>query len=286
MLVIIDKIFDGLGSISISRYDLYGVGVDIEKFIIMTLMWGFPTKGRGNNINNLLEKDNFDKLHKILYHYICNDISLERLKDDIKSVKGLGLSTITKFTHFLNTTIDGNKAVILDDQIIQALNKGAFEEFDDFRKISYDNAIDYYSRYIQIVKELSVKMDVEPDQIEMFLFMFGKNLSNPKPEKINSKNDIKTYRSNIINTYKKLIKFHNELFSSSINIAMTGDLLDINNSFDTGEIYSFDIEQLKGTNDANLNIIIDLCENLTEAMHILADNNSIKEEELNENNKG
>ena len=176
----IDEIFDGKNSISINRYDLYGVGVDIKKFIVMTLMWGYPTRGRGNNINNLLEDTNFNKLYDILFHYIRNNISIEKLKEDIESTKGLGLSTITKFTHFLDTTVDGKKAVILDNQIIQALKKSPFKEFDGFEKINYNNAITYYPKYLQIINDLANKMNVEPDQIEMFLFMFGKNLSNSK----------------------------------------------------------------------------------------------------------
>ena len=74
-------------------------------------MWGYPTKGRGKNIEKMLETENLERLKKILSNYKSSEISIDQLRKDIKSIPGLGLSTITKFTHFLNTTINGNKAV-------------------------------------------------------------------------------------------------------------------------------------------------------------------------------
>lgn len=178
----IDEIFDGKITATINRDDLYKVGLDIKKFIIMTLMWGYPTKGRGKNINTMLQKSNFKMLVEILLDYKHTDITTEKLKKHINSIPGLGLSTITKFTHFLNTTINGNKAVILDNQIIEAIRAGNFEEFHHLRKMTYDNAIKYYSDYLKTINELSTSMAVQPDQIEIFLFAFGRNLSEIKTE--------------------------------------------------------------------------------------------------------
>ncbi len=165
-------------TIIISRSDLYNSKNDLKKFVLKTLMWGYPTKGRGKNIENLLEENNFQKLINTLQNYKGNEITIEQLKKDIKEIKGLGLSTLTKFTHFLRTTIEGNKAVMLDIQIIEVIRSGKFEEFDDALKgINYDNAIKYYAKYLEIVNDLSEKMNAEKDQVEMFLFMFGRILS-------------------------------------------------------------------------------------------------------------
>ncbi|MBS9767667.1 MAG: hypothetical protein KGV44_09035 [Flavobacteriaceae bacterium] len=164
--------------INISRNDLYNSSNDLEKFILKTLMWGYPTKGRGKNIENMLEENNFQKLIKALENYKGNEITIEQLKKDIKEIKGLGLSTLTKFTHFLNTTIERNKAVILDIQIIEVISSGKFEEFEDLKEINYDNAIKHYTEYLKIINNLSEKMNVKQDQVEMFLFMFGRILHN------------------------------------------------------------------------------------------------------------
>ena len=133
----IEKIFDGNSTITINRQDLINSNWNTEEFIIKTLMWGYPTKGRGHNIENILKPGNFDTLVKTLEKYRENDVSIDQLKIDLKSIVGLGLSTITKFTHFLNSTINGNKAVILDIQIIEAINTGRFEDFNHLKGITY-----------------------------------------------------------------------------------------------------------------------------------------------------
>ena len=178
----LDLIFNENETVTLNRFDLINSKYDLENFIFKTLMWGYPTKGRGKNIEKMLEKGNLERLIKILENYRENEISNEQLKKDIKSIPGLGLSTITKFTHFLDTTINGNKAVILDIQIIEAINTGNFLEFSHLKGISYENAPKRYPEYLKTINELSKSMNAEPDQIEMFLFTFGRTLSELKGE--------------------------------------------------------------------------------------------------------
>lgn len=179
----INRIFENKHSININRFDLINSNGNITDFILKTLMWGYPTGGRGNNIKNLLKEENFNQLKKILETYKNQEITISQLKKDIKSIDGLALSTITKFTHFLDTTIEGKRAVILDFQIIEAINTGRFEEFNSLKGISYQNAPNRYLNYLVIVNELSKKLKVEPDQIEMFFFTFGRLLSEPQKDK-------------------------------------------------------------------------------------------------------
>ena len=178
----IDWIFNENEIITLNRFDLLNSKHDLENFVFKTLMWGYPTKGRGKNIENMLENGNLERLTKILENYRDSEITIEQLKIDIKSIPGLGLSTITKFTHFLNTTINGNKAVILDIQIIEAINTGRFEEFNHLKGITYENAPKRYPEYLKTINELSKSINAEPDQIEMFLFTFGRTLSELQGE--------------------------------------------------------------------------------------------------------
>ncbi|MEP5254314.1 MAG: hypothetical protein ABJQ39_04570 [Winogradskyella arenosi] len=178
----IDWIFGESETITLNRFDLLNSVFDLESFILKTLMWGYPTKGRGKNIEKILESVNLERLKKILSNYKKSAISIEQLRKDIKSIPGLGLSTMTKFTHFLNTTIEGNKAVILDERIIRALKRESFEEFEHLKKINHSNAQRLYPEYLKTVDKLSKSMNVLPDQIEMFLFTFGNTLSELKGE--------------------------------------------------------------------------------------------------------
>lgn len=48
---LINEVFRGEDTITLNRYDLMKSGhYDLKSFIVKTLMWGYPTKGRGNNI--------------------------------------------------------------------------------------------------------------------------------------------------------------------------------------------------------------------------------------------
>src|SRR5690554_4805663 len=70
---LIDKIFNQDDVINISRQDLFDCRFnDVEEFILKTLMWGYPTKGRGRNIDKLLEPENFKKLTKLIDGYKYN----------------------------------------------------------------------------------------------------------------------------------------------------------------------------------------------------------------------
>lgn len=174
---IVEKIFDGKPVITLTRYDLINANHDAEEFIIKVLLWGYPTKGRGKNIEKVLEPGNFKTLVDMLMKYQENDISIDQLIQGIKTINGLGLSTMTKFTNFMNVRINGHKAVIFDARIIETLNSNRFEELKSLTGINYHNKSRRYLDYIKVLDDLSKQLDVESEQIEMFLFMFGKNLS-------------------------------------------------------------------------------------------------------------
>ena len=175
---LIDSIFNGKEIIYINRLNLFNSNKNIEEFIIKTLMWGYPTKGRGNNIENVLHKDNFEKLKNILLEYSENNISLEKLKYDLKTIKGVNISTFSKFLYFLNSTINNNRCIILDLKIINVISNHRFDDFNDLKGITYDNAISKYEIYLNRMKEIAHTIDVEIDKLELFLFIFGNNLSN------------------------------------------------------------------------------------------------------------
>ena len=173
----ITDLFAGKDTITLNRFDLFNSKMEIKEFIFKTLMWGYPTKGRGNNIDNLLKNESLDKLIQIIGDLKENKISIGEMLDEMQTIHSLGTSTITKFAYFLNTEIAGNKVVILDQKIIDTINSGRFEELNELKGIKYDKTRKQYNKYLQIINGLSKSMNVEPDQIEIFLFTFGRNLS-------------------------------------------------------------------------------------------------------------
>ncbi|ALM22014.1 hypothetical protein AAT17_12625 [Nonlabens sp. MIC269] len=172
----IEEIFADEQLITITREELYSINSEYEMFIIKTLMWGYSTGGRGNNISKLLSKPNLSLLIKKLRPYRNAEISIDQLINDINAIPGLAISTMTKFSHFLNTTINYNKAVILDQQIMNTVNLGRFEDLKALKGIKPSNSLQKYCLYIEIINNLSKELHAKPDQVEMFLFFFGRTL--------------------------------------------------------------------------------------------------------------
>ncbi len=90
------------------------------------------------------------------------------------------------------------------------------------------------------------------------------------------------YRDKLLMAYKYLLKVHEELLTRTINVAMTGEMADINKTFIAGDTYDFDIEQFTGTRDINLNKLIGFYDELVNLMNSLSNLNGITEEELDD----
>ncbi|WOC52615.1 hypothetical protein BPO_1968 [Bergeyella porcorum] len=171
------SIYGDRDMVRLNREKLFETVESRKEFIFKVLLWGYPTKGRGNNIDKILEADNLDKLRVIVDKYKNNNISTEELEKDISEINGLGISTMSKFLYFLNAKIDGFKALILDDQIMSVINEKRIIELNDLSKFLRSNAVKKYSQYLEKMERLSKEMECEPDQIEIFLYSFGKNIS-------------------------------------------------------------------------------------------------------------
>lgn len=90
------------------------------------------------------------------------------------------------------------------------------------------------------------------------------------------------YREKIILAYRALIKMHNKLTDRIINVAMLGEFAEVNAVFQVGDAYNFDLEQFRGTNDVNLNLLLKLFDDLEDIMNSLANINGITEEEIDD----
>lgn len=88
------------------------------------------------------------------------------------------------------------------------------------------------------------------------------------------------YREKMLITYNYLIQLHQELLTRTINLAMTGELEDINNTFKAGDNFQFDKEMFRDCKDQNVNKLIAFHDDLEDLMNSLANINNLKEEEL------
>jgi len=90
------------------------------------------------------------------------------------------------------------------------------------------------------------------------------------------------YREKLVLTYNHLLEVHEELLTRTINVAMVGELEDINRSFAGGDSFRFDKEMFRDSKDENVKKLIDFHDDLEDLMNSLANINRLTEEELEE----
>jgi len=127
---------------------------------------------RRNHFNDISLK--IDVINDILNCVSKNGISDWNLhyEEKIKPIKGLGPSTYTKFLYFMKASIEGQQALILDKQLIEVFKKNLFKEFNNLKSISESKQISMYVCYLKAMEKIGIDLG----KLELFLFMFGKNL--------------------------------------------------------------------------------------------------------------
>lgn len=148
---------------------------NIEVFLIKSIMWGYPS-GRMNikqiDLSRLVSSDLVEFYKEIKGR---KELKWGKNGEEFLQFNGLKLSTVSKFLYFLNIKIDNHFPLILDLQIIQRLKETKFRH-DDFDDLNYDNAPRNYMKYLELMNTISKKIDTKPENVEMFLFLFGKIL--------------------------------------------------------------------------------------------------------------
>lgn len=119
---------------------------------------------------------------------VSQNLSLNEFELIRKELKGSGirLSTLTKILYFFKITLKGYRCLILDSRIIEVFQNGKFQELDTLKKIAEFNKDKYYPDYLKLMAELAKANGYAVDQLELFLFMFGKSLKPIDFHKISS----------------------------------------------------------------------------------------------------
>jgi len=179
----LSQLFKAYPTKTLSRSDLFKLGKSgqLDQFVIATLVWGYPTGGRGDNIKILLK--NFNVL-KSLINQVRNgkapthwDSHLDWFKayKDKNKLEKIGISTYTKFLYFMGTKINKRGALILDLQVAKVIASGKFDELASLSKLKPypGNMEKNYARYLEEMWKVSRKINIDAGNLEMFLFTFG-----------------------------------------------------------------------------------------------------------------
>lgn len=170
--------FSNKDTVIFSRRDLFSFAeTDAYKAIFAIILWGYP-KGYTLGFNM-----------PILFPRLLNQVEflLENLKSErfitdedfkllISNCDGIGLSTLSKLLYFFKIEINKKKCLIMDSRIVRILRKDNFTELNSLSKVNEHNSINYYTDYLRVCTQLSNEYGYKPDQLELFLFMFGNNL--------------------------------------------------------------------------------------------------------------
>lgn len=88
------------------------------------------------------------------------------------------------------------------------------------------------------------------------------------------------YRSQLIATVNYLIHVRHTIFGETLNLAMLGDLKEINDSFDEGDVYKFELAHLKDLPDVNVERMVSLIEQIQTTIDLVIVDNKLEEDEL------
>ncbi len=88
------------------------------------------------------------------------------------------------------------------------------------------------------------------------------------------------YREKIIMSYLYLQSMRDGLLDNIINVAMSGEYKSISDTFSLGDSYEFDLLQFRDTDDASLNKLIDVYDEMDAAMDSLINLNVITDQEI------
>ncbi len=110
-----------------------------------TIVWGYTSGGRGKNVANLMS--HLDDLTQLLFEIRTQPVAeWNSHYKKVKSIKGVGLSTYTKFLNFPSVEVQGHAALILDDRIIRVASQGTWKELARLHELSKSSADRLYPR--------------------------------------------------------------------------------------------------------------------------------------------
>lgn len=152
--------------------DYYSNKSDAMRAFMLTMVWGFSDTGYGTHRTNSYIKDptNLALIKKAIDAVKQNN--LNSAFSDLKKIKGLGVSYITKVLYFATRGAKHtNYALIYDIRVASSLVQlTAPKEIFDIVSINPSSKFADYVKYNALIHSLARKYKLEAESIEMFLF--------------------------------------------------------------------------------------------------------------------
>jgi hypothetical protein len=141
------------------------------KPFLLTMIWGFGDTGYGTYRTNNYISDK-EKIKNALDLINNNNADcLEKAFAELKNIKGLGISYLTKILYFATKAKGFEKyAIIFDIRVARALIKLTAPEVYELVSVSPSSKFEHYKRFITIIHDIAEQNDVQADQLELYLF--------------------------------------------------------------------------------------------------------------------
>lgn len=149
--------------LNLTREDIFNEQ-DIKTKFVKILVWGYP--GDVRNTPSILNQ--IDTLIDIHNKYVNKEIEGEQYLNDLLAVNRMGLSTASKILYFMNVRINNSSCVIIDARVISA-----FQIVHELATI-HGTDRNMYKTAVSRIGQIAQENDIDPDQIEYFLFDLGK----------------------------------------------------------------------------------------------------------------
>ena len=91
-----------------------------------------------------------------------------------------------------------------------------------------------------------------------------------------------TQRKHIIDTVNALTDSEELLFGAGLNVEMSGDMLEVSETFDVGDVYTFDLSLLQSSKNEIVQKVADLLVQMADLKESLINLHSLTDEEIDE----
>jgi hypothetical protein len=175
----LDFIFHGKDNVILTRKKVIEIfNNNIHHGILSSIVWGFPRGGLpgGRPLNNIFENLDFfkDTISEILENGLC-----EKSFEIINSKPGVKNGATTKMLYFSGAKIGDAKCLIFDSRVRDYMLKNKPSDLDSTTRALPQHSLypgwHGYQLFCREVKNLSSKLNISVDAIEMYMFNAAPN---------------------------------------------------------------------------------------------------------------
>ena len=164
------------GTVHVKRSHLYDCDATAPNGILHVLIWGYPSGGRGANIQKCIANisDISVALTQLKHIEIPTLGDLINFSNACKHINGLGMSTWSKLLHFNHISFDGYESNIYDKVIKDVISLRRIDLSEYIDNSIRNTDVREYMAYLKFLTDHASKIGAKSVQIELFLYLIAR----------------------------------------------------------------------------------------------------------------